>query len=251
MDIATLSGILAGFGMALGAVFLGFAPEKFVHLPSLMFVVGGTCATILLTFPVEDVRQAVRAGIQAFAARNIPVRDAVAAIAHLAEISHKEGIKALEKIHTHNPVLSKAARLIADNADPDLMRDTLAIELLALQRRRDVDIAVFSRLAASAPAMGMLGTLAGLVQILNGLKNPEAFNSGIAAAMMATFYGCLLSTLVFLPVAGKLKIRSMQEELRLHIMFEGVKCILENNNPRLVHERLSSFLPPKERAGAR
>ena len=251
MDIATLSGIVAGFGMALGAVFLGPAPATLADLPSLIFVLGGTCAIILLTFPVEDLRQAVRAGIQAFVVRNIPAREAVAAMVHLAEISRKEGITALEKIHTPNPILDKAARLVASNADPDLIRDTLSMELLALQRRHGIGIAVFARLAASAPAMGMLGTLAGLVQMLAGLKNAGAFGPDIAVHMMATFYGCLLSTLVFLPVAGKLKIRSMQEELRLNIMFEGAKYILENNNPGLVHERLSSFLPPKERAGAR
>ncbi|MCL2123138.1 MAG: motility protein A, partial [Desulfovibrionaceae bacterium] len=94
MDNATLSGILAGFGMALGAVFLGLAPEKGVNLPGLMFVFGGTCATILLTFPAEDVLQAVRTCIRAFAAKNIPAGDAVAAMVHLAETSHKEGIAA-------------------------------------------------------------------------------------------------------------------------------------------------------------
>ena len=236
--------------MALGAVLLGPAPATLADIPSLIFVLGGTCACILLTFPAEDLRQAARAGIQAFAARNIPAREAVTAMVHLAEISRKEGIMALEKIHTPNPILSKAARLVAGNADPGLIRDTLAMELLALQRRHGIGIAVFARLAACAPAMGMLGTLAGLVQMLAGLKNADAFGPGIAVTMMAALYGCLLSTLVFLPAAGKLKIRSIQEELRLNIMFEGAKYILENNNPGLVYERLSSFLSPKERAGA-
>ena len=250
MDIATLSGILAGLGMAIGAVLLGPSPGKFMDLPSLMFVLGGTCATILLTFPVKEVWQAIRTGIQAFTARNIPARDAVAAMVHLAEISRKEGIMALEKIHTSNPILEKAAQLIADCADPNLVRDTLAIEILSLQRRHDIGISVFLRLAACAPAMGMLGTLVGFVQMLASLKNPDTFVPGMAVALMATFYGCLLSTLAFLPIAGKIKARSMQEEHRLNIIFEGTRCILENNNPRLVYEKLSSFLPPKERARA-
>ena len=242
--------MLAGFGMALGAVILGLAPEKFVNLPSLMFVFGGVCATILLTFSAKDLRQAIHSAIRAFAARDIPIGDAVAAMVRLAHVSRKEGIMALENIHSPNPVLSKAARLIAGNADPGLVRDVLNIEILALRRRRDIDIAVLSRLAACAPAMGMLGTLTGLVQMLANFKNSETFVPGIAVPMMATFYGCLLSMLVFLPIAGKITIRSMQEELRLNIIFEGAKCILENNNPSLVYERLSSFLHPKERASA-
>ena len=251
MDTATLSGILAGFGMALGAVFLGPATGTFMCLPGLMFVLGGTCAAILLTFPAADVQQAFRTGMRAFTAGNIPAGDAVAAMVRLAEISCKEGITALEKIQTPNPVLKKAARLVAGNADPDLVRDTLSMEILSLRLRHNNDIAVFSRLAAYTPVMGMLGTLTGLAQMLADLKVPDASGPGMVAALMAIFYGCLLSTLVFLPVAGKLKTRNRQEEYRLNIIFEGAGCMLENNNPTLVHERLSSFLTPKERADAR
>ena len=250
MDIVTLSGIFAGFGMMLGALFLGPSPWKFANFPSLMFVLGGTCAAILLSFPAGDVWRAIRAGIRVFAAKSIPARDVVAAMVQLAELSRKEGIMALEQIHTANPMLKKASQLIANNAAPDSVRDTLAIEIFSSQRRHHIGISVFSRLAACAPAMGMLGTLAGLVQMLAGLKDPGALGPGMAMALMATFYGCLLSVLVFLPIAGRLKTRSAQEELRLNIIFEGARCILENNNPGLVYEKLSSFLPSKERARA-
>jgi chemotaxis protein MotA len=237
--------------MALGAVFLGPATGTVACLPGLMFVFGGTCAAILLTFSAADVQLAFHAGIRAFTARNVPAGEAVAAMVRLAEISCKEGIMALEKIQTSNPVLGKAARLVAGNADPDLVRATLTMEIHSLRHRHNSNIAVFSRLAAYAPVMGMLGTLTGLAQILADLKSSDAPGLGMVAALMATFYGCLLSTLVFLPVAGKLTTRSRQEEYRLNIIFEGAGCMLENNNPKLIHERLSSFLAPAERAGAR
>jgi chemotaxis protein MotA len=169
---------------------------------------------------------------------------------HLAEISRKEGIAALEKIQTPNPVLKKAVQLVADNADPDFVRDTLDMELLSLWRSRELGVSVFSRLALCAPAVGMLGTLAGFVHMLAHPRHPDAFGMTAAAALMASFYGCLLSTLIFLPVAGKIKARCLQEEYRLIILFEGAGCMLENNNPKLVYERLSSFLTPRERAGA-
>ena len=251
MDIATLSGIFAGFGVALGAAALGPVPRNLAHLPSLIFVLGGACAAILLTFPAREVWQAVCIGTQAFTARNIPPRDAVTTMVHLAEISRKEGIAALEKIQTPNPVLKKAAQLIADNADPDFIRDTLDIELLSLWRRHMLGIAVFSRLALCAPAVGMLGTLAGLVHMLTRLNHPDSLGIEMAAALMASLYGCLLSTLVFLPVAGRIKTRCVQEEYRLIILFEGAGSMLDNNNPKLVFEKLSSFLTPKERTGAR
>jgi len=248
VDIATLTGILAGFGMAFGAVFLGSAPENFVHAPSLMFVLGGTCAAILLTSPAQDVWQAVCAGVRVLAAKSLSARDAVSAMVHLAEISRNEGIMALEEIQTSNPILKKAVHLVTDNASPDLIRDTLDVEILALRHRRGISTAVFLRLAICAPAMGMLGTLAVLLQMLTGLKAPDPLGPGIALALMTTFYGCLLSMLVFLPIASKLKTYSTQEEYRLNIIFAGVNCILENNNPSLVFEKLSSFLTPRERA---
>jgi chemotaxis protein MotA len=250
VDIATLTGILVGFALTFGAVVLGALPGTFAYISGLVFVLGGTCAAILLTFPASDVGRAIHAGIRTLFVQPITARDAVTTMVHLADISRKEGIAALEKIHTPNPALKKAAQLIADNADPDHIYDALDMEILSLRHYRDHDLAVFSRLAFCAPVVGMLGTLVRLIQILATHKNPEAFGPETAMALMASFYGCLLSTLIFLPIAGRIRARSMQEKYRLIIIFEGANCILENNNPKLVHERLSSFLPHKERAGA-
>ena len=251
MDIATLSGILAGFGVAIGAVVLGPAPGVFAHLSGLLFVLGGTCAAILLTYSADDVWQAFRIGIRAFAAKRIPAKEAVTDIVFLAETSYKEGIVALETIQTTNPVLKKAAQLVADNADPELIRDTLAVEILALRRRHNIGIAVFTRLAMYAPAIGMLGAIAWLAQMTAALKNPDMPAPYMAVALMTTICGCLLSLLVFLPLAGRIKSSGMQGEYLLNIIFEGARRILENNNPKLVYEKLSSFLTPEERAGAR
>jgi chemotaxis protein MotA len=251
VDIATLSGIVVGIGMVVGAVFLGPAPGAFVDLPSLLFVLGGTCAAVLLSFPAKELWRAIHTGIEALAAKDIPAREAVTAMVHLAEISCKEGIIALEEIHASNPALKKAARLIARNAPPELIRDTLPMEIFSLQQRRDMNMLIYSRLAACAPAVGMLGTLGACVQMLATLKSPGMLGPGMATALMASFYGFLLSALIFLPVAGKLKARYMQEEQRLNILFEGAGYILENNNPQLVQEQLSSFLSPGERTSAR
>lgn len=169
----------------------------------------------------------------------------------IAEISRREGLVALENIQTENALLKKACQLIADNADPALIRDTVMIEIATMKRRHAVSIAVFNRLGAVAPAFGMIGTLIGLVQMLARLDDPSAIGPAMAVALITTFYGALLANLLFLPIAGKLKARTLQEEVHLYIIFEGAKSILENNNPRLVYEKLSSFLPPQERKSAR
>lgn len=247
MDLATLGGILCGFGLVIGAIFLGPSPGKFIDLPSVMIVGGGTLAAVMVSFPFEEVRQAFFAGLKAFTSRSMPARDVVATMVKVAEISRREGIIALEKIHTTNPILRKAMQLIADNADPNLIRATVAIEIASMKKRHKIGISVFTRLGSIAPAMGMVGSLIGLVQMLANLSDPSSVGPAMAVAILTTFYGALLSNLLFIPLAGKLQSRSSQEELLLQVIFEGAKSILENNNPRLVYEKLSSFLPPQER----
>ena len=247
MDLATLGGILCGFGLVLGSVLIGPQPGNFFDIPSIMIVFGGTLAAVMVSFPFEEVRQAFHAGLKAFTSKEMPPREVVATMVRIADISRREGILALEKIQTNNPILKKATQLIADNADPDLIRATVSIEISSMKKRHNIGIAVFTRLGSIAPAMGMVGTLIGLVQMLANLSDPTTIGPAMAVAILTTFYGAILAHLLFLPLAGKLKARSMQEELLLHVIFEGAKSILENNNPRLVYEKLSSFLPPKER----
>lgn len=247
MDITTLGGILCGFGLVLGAIFLGPSPGNFIDGPSFMIVFGGTLAAVMVSFPFGEVRQAFRAGLSAFSSKDMPTIDVVNTMVKIAEISRREGIIALEKIQTRNPILKKATQLIADNADPTLIRDTVSIEIASLKKRHNVGIAVFTRLGSLAPAMGMIGTLIGLVQMLANLADPTSIGPAMAVAILTTFYGALISNLLFLPLAGKLRAKTMQEELQLYVIFEGASSILENNNPRLVYEKLSSFLPPKDR----
>ncbi len=251
MDIATLFGIIFGFALVIGAIFMGGSIGDFINLPSIMIVFGGTAAAISVTFPLEEVVQAFAGGIQVFAARRVKPQEVVNTMVRIAEISRREGLTALENIQTENALLKKACQLIADNADPTLIRDTVMIEIATMKRRHAISIAVFNRLGSFAPAFGMIGTLIGLVQMLSKLDDPSTIGPAMAVALLTTFYGAILANLLFLPIAGKLKARTLQEEVHLYIIFEGAKSILENNNPRLVYEKLSSFIPPQERKSAR
>lgn len=247
MDISTLLGLVVGLAMVFGAIFLGGSIMDFVSIPSIMIVVGGTLAAISVAFPFEEVIQAFYAGVKIFASRKVRPREVVDIMVKVAEISRREGLLALENIQTENAVLKKSCQLIADNADPALIRDTLRIEIGAMKRRHKIGQDVFRGLAAYAPSFGMIGTLIGLVQMLTRLDDPASLGPAMALALTTTFYGIIMSTLIFLPIAGKLYARTQQEILHLEIIFEGAKSILENNNPRLVYEKLSSFIAPKER----
>jgi chemotaxis protein MotA len=247
MDFATLLGLLLGLALVLAAIIMGGDISLFVDVPSMMIVFGGTFGTIFVAFPFEEVKQAFYAGFKAFSSRKVRVREVVGTMVKIAEISRREGLIALEHVKTENMVLKKACQLIADNADPSLIRTTLAIEINSMKRRHKVGEEVFKRLGSLAPSFGMIGTLIGLIQMLANLNDPKSIGPNMAVAIITTFYGSILSVVIFLPIANKLRTRTLQEEIHLEVIFEGAKSILENNNPMLVSEKLSSFLAPRER----
>ena len=128
-----------------------------------------------------------------------------------------------------------------------MIRDTLMIEIESMKQRHYIIQDVFKKMAIYAPAFGMTGTLIGLIQMLSQLNDPETVGPSMAVALITTFYGTILSNMIFNPIAGKLKARTLTEVINLQIMFEGSISILENNNPILVYEKLSSYIPKKLR----
>lgn len=247
MDIATFFGIIVGFSLVIGAIFLGGSTDIFINIPGMMIVLGGTFASTCVNFPLSDVFKSFKAAFYIFSRRKITANQVVNTMVRIAEISRKEGLLALERVETENKVLKKACQLIADNADPFLITETLRIEISSLKSRHAIIQDVFKKMGAYAPAFGMIGTLIGLIQMLTRLEDPAAIGPAMAVAILTTFYGALLANLLFLPIAGKLKSRSLEEILHLEIIFQGAKCILENNNPVFVYEKLSSFVAPGER----
>ncbi|NCC25469.1 MAG: motility protein A [Deltaproteobacteria bacterium] len=247
MDIATAFGIVVGFFLVVGAILMGGAVDFFVNIPGLMIVLGGTFAAICVTCPLSEIWQAIQAAIKVFRNRKLSANEVVNTMVRIAEISRKEGLLALENVHTENAILKKACQLIADNADPTMISNSLRIEINSMKRRHLTSQEVFKKMSSYAPAFGMIGTLIGLIQMLARLDDPQSIGPAMAVALITTFYGAFLSNMLFLPLAGKLKSRSLQETLHLEIIFEGARSILENNNPRIVYETLSSFVAPSER----
>jgi chemotaxis protein MotA len=247
MDFATLLGLTAGIGMIVSAILMGGSLVQFLDYPGLMIVFGGNLAAICVFYPMEQVIQAFGAGLKIFGSRQVGVQEVVQVMVRIADLSRREGLLALENIRTENAVLRKACKLIADNASHELIRDTLRIEMHSMRRRHMIGESVFRSLATFSPAFGIIGTLIGLVQMLARLNDPKSLGPAMAVALLSTFYGATLGNLLYMPIAGKLRARTLQEMLNLEIIFEGAKCILQNNNPLLVKEKLSSFIPPKER----
>ena len=247
MDFASIAGILSGICLIVAAIFLRGDLTNFLNIPGLMIVLGGTIASTLLTFPLRDVIQAFQAAFFVFYEKKVDPNDMVKTIIRLSNISRKQGLFTLGKVKTNHPILKKGCDLIADGAEEEIIRNALRTEIESLKHRHLNIQDVFVKMATFAPAFGMIGTLIGLVQMLHQLTDPAGIGPAMAIALLTTFYGVILATLFFLPIAGKLKIRTMAEVINLEIIFEGAISILQNNNSLMVFEKLSSFIPAKDR----
>ncbi|MFN3535263.1 MAG: motility protein A, partial [Desulfatiglandales bacterium] len=146
-----------------------------------------------------------------------------------------------------DPFLAKGLRLAIDGLDSDAIRDILVLEIQNIEERHNVGAEIFSSMGSYAPAVGMLGTIIGLVQMLMQMKDPSQIGAPMAVALLTTFYGTLLAYLLFLPIAGKLKAKSKREVLLKHMILEGIVSIQSGDNYRIVEQKLRAFLPPSTR----
>jgi len=252
MDIATLIGVITGAVLVIGAIVAGPGASTFLHIPSLMITVGGTIAATLINFPLGKVL-----GVFAVVKKTLlhsadPPVERIRQIVSLSRLARSEGLLALEDRveEINDPLFAKALQLVVDGTEPQIFRDIMAMELVALRARHRDGKKVLEAMGAFAPAFGMIGTLIGLVQMLRNLTDPSGIGRGMATALLTTFYGSLMANLIFLPIAGKLETRSNEETLLKEMMIEGIAAIQAGDNPRLIEEKLKSFLAPKTRSEA-
>jgi chemotaxis protein MotA len=247
MDLASLIGIISGVGLIVSAIIVGGDVHNFLNVPGIMIVGGGTMAATLLTFQFRDVLTAFRSAYLVFTSPKQDSQDLINTMIKLGTISRRKGLLSLMDVKTSSPFLTRVCTLIADAADEETLRSAMRTEIDSVQMRHFIVQDVFKKMAIYAPSFGMLGTMIGLIQMLSLLANPETIGPAMAVALLTTFYGSLLATVIFLPIAGKLRSRTMLEVMNLEIIFQGAVSILQDNNPLSVYEKLSSFVPAKKR----
>ncbi len=214
-----------------------------------MIVFGGTFAAIMINFSMSQVLSVFPLLKVAFSQKNTDSVGVIDTLVDFAETSRREGLLALEeKAATLNePFLEKGIQLVVDGTDAELVRSILEIELAFLEERHRLGQRIFEQMGALSPAFGMIGTLIGLIAMLGDLDDPDQIGMGMAVALITTLYGAVASNLIFLPVAGKLRLKSDEEILIKQVMIEGILSIQAGENPRIVEEKLKSFLSPVER----
>lgn len=250
MDILTLVGLLAGILIVILAMLANASVLTFLNLPGLAIVIGGTAAVTLIKFRLSSVMSAFRLAMgAAFTDRMEKPSDLIREVSALAAVVRKEGILGLENHQTRTGFMQKAINLCVDGHPPELIEEILGHEIQQTAERYDVAERVFRGIGESAPAIGMLGTLVGLVQMLNTLDDPSSIGPAMAVALLTTLYGAFLAQLIALPLADKLQLKAEDEARNQVLIATSMHNIMRGENPRVMTEILASFVTPEHRSG--
>ena len=252
MELATIIGFVVGglamiFGILAGAnwdVAVGVA--AFIDIPSVIIVIGGTIGGVMLAFPLSAVLNGFKAVSKIFKAPGGDPQTAITDIVELANLARREGILALEEkaSNMEDPFLKKGIMLIVDGTDPELVRSILETEMTYIETRHGNSANVWSFIGAAGPAWGMIGTLIGLVLMLLDLDDPDAIGPAMAVALLTTMYGSVIANYLAAPIENKLKFFNAEEIILKEILVEGMLSIQAGENPRIIEEKLKSFLSP-------
>ncbi|THB67933.1 MAG: motility protein A [Desulfovibrio sp.] len=249
MDIATLIGIVGALGLIVGAIATGGGLAGFIDIPSIVIVVGGTVMVAFITAPLKVVLGSMKVGMKAFFSSSPDPSENIRKLLELSETARRESLIALEKVSVPDAFMARGIMLIADGTEENLVRSVMQLDIDNMKTRHRRGMGVFKSMGTYAPAMGMIGTLVGLVQMLQNLDDPSSIGPAMAVALLTTFYGAVLSNVIFLPISNKLEQRSIEEANFMEITVEGVIGILNGEHPNILKEKLASFLEPKMRDG--
>jgi chemotaxis protein MotA len=249
MDLATVVGLLAAFGLMVTAIMQGSSLMVFFDIASITIVFGGTIGTTLVHFPFSDVMGAFRVARHAFFHKPLPPAETIEKLITYAGKARKEGILSLQSVmnEIEDEFFLKGLQMAVDGQEPEALKEMLEKEIEYVMERHEQGADIFATIGMYSPAMGMIGTLIGLVQMLQTMDDPSSIGPAMAVALLTTFYGAVIANVIANPMSGKLKLRSASEVLNKTLVTEGMKAILEGENPRLMEQRLHAFVSPKER----
>jgi chemotaxis protein MotA len=252
LDFLTVLGLVCGFAAIALAINMGGNLKMFINLPSLLITVVGSLSAVLIHFSVDEVKNVFAVTAHAFKAREYKPLELIVFMTELARKARREGLLALEDEigKLDDPFFQKGLRMVVDAIDPEIIREVLETDMEYTEERHQLGQRVYRTWASLAPAFGMIGTLIGLIQMLAKLNDPKALGPGMAVALITTFYGTIMANLLFTPLAGKLALRGEREMLIRRLILEGLISIQSGINPRILEEKLKSFLPPKARVEA-
>jgi len=250
MDIATIIGLVMGTGLMLWAMLSGSDLGTFMDAPSVAIVIGGAVSAAFVSFPLRNLTAVARVMRNCFFTKSRDPHELIADMVRFAEIARRDGILALENVTSdlRDPFLVSGIQMAVDGTDPDLIESIMMNDLETVEQRHAEGKALFDAIGKYAPAFGMVGTLVGLVIMLKNMNDPSSIGPAMATALLTTLYGALMANLVALPLADKLALRSREEALLKMIVIKGTMAIQSGDNPRIVEQKLKTFLPSRLRS---
>lgn len=248
MDITTGIGLAAGVIVIATLILMGGDFRMFYDIHAVIIIGGGSLAATLIRFPMVAMLHGLPLGMKfAFTMRSTTSRELVDEIAGLAEIARKQGPVGLEKVETEDAFLAKGIRFVADGYDADFIRDNLERDRDNFLTHLDEGQKIYRAIGDCAPAFGMIGTLIGMVQMFANMTDPSKLGPFMAVALLATLYGALVANLFCLPIADKLHVKLVEEEVNRTLIIDGILMIRESKSPTLVREMLLAYLPESHR----
>lgn len=250
LDPATLSGLAAAFGLLGVAMFIGGSANSFFHAPAVLIVVGGTLGVTTVCFSLSEMKNAQRIIFNAIWSPPTDPERAAMLMIQASEIARKRGILALQDAIPdldREPFARKAITMVVDGSPVEEVERFLTNEIHQMGVRHATSANILHKAAEVSPAMGLIGTLVGLVQMLGNLNDPATIGPSMAVALLTTFYGAILATMLFSPLASKLERNSTDETLVSTIFMQAATSICRKENPRKLEMLLNTLLPPAKR----
>ena len=247
LDLATLIGLIGAFGIVLASILIGGSAGTFINTPSLLLVLGGTVLVTMMKFSLGKFLGATSIAVKAFLHKPSSPEELIENAVELAKSARQGGLLALEDAEVRDDFMKSGLSLLIDGHPAEVVRSMLSKDLNQTLQRHSDGQDIFKAIGDVGPAMGMIGTLIGLVQMLANMDDPKQIGPAMAIALLTTLYGAILANMVALPIADKLAVRSREENVRKSLIIDALLSIQSGQNPRVIENMLETYLPRSKR----
>jgi len=247
LDLATLIGLIGAFAVVLTSIMLGGSASTFINVPSLAVVLGGTVLVTMMKFSLGEFLGAASIAVKAFLHKPSDPEELIQKAVELAKTARQGGLLALEDSEVPDDFMKNGLGLLIDGHPADVVRSMLTKDKNLTLQRHNNGQSIFKAIGDVGPAMGMIGTLIGLVQMLANMDDPKQIGPAMAVALLTTLYGAILATMFALPIADKLGLRSREENITKSLVIDALLGIQGGQNPRVIESMLETYLPKSKR----
>jgi chemotaxis protein MotA len=247
VDLATLIGMIGAFAMVVMAMMIGGGLGMFVDTPSILIVLVGSHFVVLSKYGMGQFMAAFSSGMKSLNFKGEEPQELIAKIVELADAARKGGLLSLESAEIPNAFMNKGINLLVDGHDGEVVKQILTKEVKMASERHQTGAGIFKSLGDVAPAMGMIGTLIGLVAMLSNMDDPKAIGPAMSVALLTTLYGAIIANMFALPVADKCMLRDEEEGVTNRLIIDGLLSIQAGQNPRVIEQALMGYIEGNKR----